>query len=197
LSKDTYFLSEKQLADYMKSPFDKGGAKAMADAVATPDSNGLFTRLSWKAQGATINVVSGNSAAIVFNVASLNTQVAVSAGLKAGSLANLTHIDVKYNTEVPFRVRLLTNDGSVSTTVLLAGVGGDRLARIRIKDFFPGPESSAAQVAAAGPVDGSYMAKVVGIVFESAATMVSGAKAFHTSILQLTLHGASTANLCQ
>jgi hypothetical protein len=196
LNKDTYFLSAKQLADYMKRPFDKRGANATADPVGTPDSNGLFTRLSWKGQGAAIQVASGNSAAIVFDVASVDRQVGVSAGINAGSLANLTHIDVKYSTEVPFRIRFLTNDGSVSTTALLAGVGGDRLARIRIKDFFPGPESSATQVAAAGLVDASYMAKVVGIVFESAATRVTGPAVFHTNILQLTLHGASTASLC-
>jgi hypothetical protein len=196
LSKDTYFLSEKQLADYMKSPFDKTGAPVMADPVASPDSNGLFTRIAWKGQGATISAVSGNSANIVFNVSGLVTPVTVSAAVTAGSLAKLTHIDVKYNTEVPFRIRLLTNDGSVSTTALLAGVGGDRLARIRIKDFFPGPESTAAQVAGAGIVDATYMGKVVGIAFESAATMVTGAKTFNTHVLQMTLHGASTGSLC-
>ncbi|HEV3190643.1 MAG TPA: hypothetical protein VGY54_09120, partial [Polyangiaceae bacterium] len=115
-------------------------------------------------------------------------------------------IDIKYSTQVPFRIRLLTSDGSTSVSALLAGVGGDRLARIRIKDFFPGGfEAGASQVAAAGLVDSNYMAKVTGIAFESAATLVapSGAPAtfapgtFTTQIQQITLHGVSTASLCQ
>src|SRR5262249_22060826 len=40
LSKDTYFMSAKQLVDYMKKPFDKSGNAVGADMVATNDSNG-------------------------------------------------------------------------------------------------------------------------------------------------------------
>jgi len=93
-------------------------------------------------------------------------------------------------------VRLLTSSGAVSTTVLLAGVGGDRLARIRIKDFFPGPEASAADVGSAAPVDAAYMGKVEGIAFESAATPVTGTGSFNTHIEQITLHGVNTSDLC-
>ena len=122
-----------------------------------------------------------------------------------GSLKNVSHIDIKYNTQIPFRIRLLTSDGSTSVTALLAGVGGDRLARIRIKDFFPGPEATEAQVAAAALVDSTYMAKVTGIAFESAATMAapSGTPGtfvggmYTTKIEQITLHGVATTSLCQ
>jgi hypothetical protein len=196
LSKDTYFLSAKQLVDYMKNPFDKTGAKVTADAVASPDSNGLFSRLGWTGDGATINVVNGNSADIVFNVTTVDSPVSVKAGIKSGALAGVSHIDIKYSTEVPFRVRLLTSGGAISTTVLLAGVGGDRLARIRIKDFFPGPEATASEVGGAGLVDGGYMGQVEGIAFESAATAVTGAKSFNTHIQQITLHGVKTSDLC-
>ena len=97
---------------------------------------------------------------------------------------------------MPFRIRLTSSDGSViATSVLLAGVGGDRLARIRIKDFFPTPEATADQVTTQALVDSSYMAKVTGITFESAATPVTTAGTTVT-IAQLTLHGASTAGLC-
>jgi hypothetical protein len=196
-SKDTYFMSAKQLVDYMKQPFDKTGATVSADAVATPDSNALFTRLNWQGMGATINVLSGNSADIVFTVANVtDPPVTVTASLKPGALTNVSHIDIKYNSEVPFRIRLLNTNGTVSATVLLAGSGGDRTARIRAKDFFPGPEASAADVGNAVTVDSAYMGNVTGIVFESAATSFTGAKAFNTHIQQITLHGVSSSNLC-
>jgi hypothetical protein len=168
----------------------------MADTVASPDSNGLFSRLGWTEDGATIHVVNGNQADLVFNVKTADSPVSVKAGIKSGVLAGVSHIDIKYNTEVPFRVRLLTGNGAVSTTVLLAGVGGDRLARIRVKDFFPGPEASADEVAGAGLVDGGYMGKVEGIAFESAATPVTGVRSFTTHIQQITLHGVKTGDLC-
>jgi hypothetical protein len=197
LSHDTYFLSAQQLVDYMKHPFDKAGAPAGKDAVASPDSNGLFTRLVWNGTGASINVIRGNKADIVFDVAAVgNPPVAVAAGVAPGALHKVSHIDIQYNTEVPFRIRLHTNDGSPSTTVLLAGIGSDRLARIRIKDFFPGPEASAAMVNTASLVDANYMAKVSSIAFESAATAVTGARSFTTHVKQITLHGASTVSLC-
>jgi hypothetical protein len=196
LSKDTYFLSAKQMVDYMKKPFDKTGKAVNADAVASPDSNALFTRLMWTGQGASINVLAGNKADIVFNVAQPDQPVSVSAGIATGALSGVSHIDIKYSSEVPFRIRLLTANGTLSKTVLLAGVGGDRQARIRVKDFFPGPEASAADVSAATLVDGAYMAQVSGIAFESAATAVTGAKAFNTHIEQITLHGVASASLC-
>jgi hypothetical protein len=197
LSKDTYFLSAKQLVDYMNKPFDKTGQPAPADAVATPASNGIFTRLKWVGSGATIKTVSGNAADIVFTVASPDTPVRVTAGVAEGSLAKLSHIDVSYNSDVPFRIRLQTSDGSVSTTALLAGTKSDRVARIRIKDFFPGIETASDQLLAAGLVDAGYAAKVTGISFESAATQVTGAGTFNTHIKQITLHGADTASLCK
>jgi hypothetical protein len=207
---DTYFMSFADLAAYMQHPFDKTGAAVQADSVASPDSNGLFSRLGWSGQGATITPNSGNSATITFTIATPASGDApdvsyVEAGLTAGALQNVSHIDIQYNTQVPFRIRLLTSDGSTTVTALLAGVGSDRLARIRIKDFFPGPEASESQVATMPLVDSSYMAKVNGIAIESAATMVapSGSPAsftggsFTTTIKQITLHGVDSSSLCQ
>jgi hypothetical protein len=209
-SKDTYFMSMQDLVDYMQHPFDKTGAPVQPDTVASPDSNGIFNRLGWTTQGATISAVSGNAANITFTIAPLDSSgdnPAVSyaeAGITAGSLKNVSHIDIKYSTQVPFRIRLLTNDGSTTVTALLAGVGGDRTARIRVKDLFPGPEASESQVATMGLVDSTYMAKVNGIAFESAATTAApsgtpgtfpGGK-FTTNIEQITFHGVSTTDLC-
>jgi hypothetical protein len=211
LSKETFFLSAKDMVDYMKAPFDKTGAAVMPDAVATPASNGIFSKVGWTAgTNATFMATSGNSATITFNIANPGTGndpaiAYVSAGLKAGALSGVSHIDIKYKTDVPFRIRLLTSDGSTSVTALLAGVGGDRVARIRIKDFFLGPEASSSQVLGNGLVDATYMAKVTGIAIESAATLVapSGTPAlfaggmFTTTIEQLTIDGVDTSNLCQ
>jgi hypothetical protein len=194
----------------MQHPFDKTGAPVQADAIASPDSNGIFNRLGWTTQGATFSAVSGNAANITFTIAPLdadgdNPDVSyVEAGIAAGSLKDLSHIDIKYTTQVPFRIRLLTSDGSTTVTALLAGVGSDRTARIRIKDFFPGPEVAESQVSDMGLVDATYMAKVTGIAFESAATTAApsgppgnfpGGK-FTTQIEQITLHGVATADLC-
>jgi hypothetical protein len=144
--------------------------------------------------------VSGNAANIVFNVTSGDADpVSVEASVPAGSLKGVSHIDIQYTSEIPFRVRLLTASGTVSTTVLLAGVGGDRLARIRMKDFFPGPEASQSDVTSfTTPVNAAYLANVTGIQFESAATPVQApaAKAFNTKIEQITLHGVATSALC-
>ena len=197
LSKDTYFMSAGQLVDYMKKPFDKTGKAVAADAVASPDSNGLFTRASWTSSGATLKANSGNSATITFAVKNTDDSVNVAAGITQGALAGVSHIDIKYTSQVPFRIRLLTSDGSPEMTVLLGGVGQDRTARIRIKDFFLPPDASAAQVAKAVQVDATYMAKVSGIAFESAANQVTGAKTFTTTIEQLTLHGVDTSALCK
>ena len=197
MSKETYFLSAEQLVAYMKAPFDKAGVPAKPDPIATPDSNGIFTRLTWKTDQASIKATDGNTADIVFDLKSIIAPGSVTAGIVPGSLKNLSHIDIKYSTEVPFRIRLLTS-GGVSTTVLLAGTGGtDRLARIRVKDFFPGREATDDDVIEMPLVDAAYMDKVNGISFESAATLATSAKTFNTHIRQITLHGANTAGLCQ
>jgi hypothetical protein len=209
-SKDTYFMSMQDLVDYMRKPFDKTGAPVQPDTIASPDSNGIFNRLGWSTQGATLSAASGNAAKLTFTIAPLdsngdNPAVSyIAAGIAAGSLKGLSHIDIKYNTEVPFRIRLLTSDGSTTVTALLAGVGSDRTARIRIKDFFPGPEAAESQVGNMGLVDSAYMAKVTGIAFESAATTAapSGTPGsfpggtFTTQIEQITFHGVATADLC-
>jgi hypothetical protein len=208
-SKDTYFMSAQDLVAYMQHPFDKTGAPVAADTVATPDSNGIFSRLGWTTQGAKLTVVSGNAANIAFTIPTPASGdnpgvVFAQAGVARGALKGLSHIDLKYNTQVPFRIRLLTSDGSTTVTTLLAGVGGDRVARIRVKDFFPGPEAGESQLASASLVDSAYLANVTGIAFESAATQAapSGAPGafvggtFTTKIEQLTLHGVATASLC-
>jgi hypothetical protein len=165
--------------------------------VASPDSNALFSRVGWTGDGADIAVVDGNKANITWHVTDPEGDpVTAVAGIAAGSLANLSHIDIKYKTDVPFRVRFLTTDGTVSTTVLLAGTGAERTARIRAKDFIPGPETNPDDINAATWVDSSYLKKVSGIQFESAATQVTGAKDFTTNIEQVTLHGVNTNDLC-
>jgi hypothetical protein len=207
---DTYFMSFADLVAYMQHPFDKTGMPVQADTVASPDSNGIFSKLGWTGSGATINTTSGNSATITYTIATPASGNApdvsyVEAGLTAGALMGVSHIDIKYTSQVPFRIRLLTSDGSTTVTALLAGVGGDRTARIRIKDFFPGPEVSESQAAGGKLVDSSYLAKVNGIAIESAATLVapSGTPAtfsggtFTTTIEQITLHGVATSSLCQ
>ena len=133
LSQDTYFMSGGGLVKYMQNPTDKTGKPVAPDTVASPDSNGIFT-LKWSGTGATISTVSGNAANIVFNVAAADDDpVTVSTTVPTGSLKGVSHIDIEYTSEVPFRIRLLTGNGTISTTALLAGVGGDRLARIRIR----------------------------------------------------------------
>jgi hypothetical protein len=53
------------------------------------------------------------------------------------------------------------------------------------------------QVVGSTIVDSTYLSKIAGISFESATTSTTGAGAFTTHILQMTLHGATTASLCQ
>jgi hypothetical protein len=209
-SKDTFFMSTQDLVNYMQNPFDKTGAAVPADTIASPDSNGIFNRLGWTTSGATITPTSGNAANLTFTIAPLDANGDVPAVSYAeavvaeGSLQNLSHIDIEYTTQVPFRIRLLTSDGSTTVTALLAGVGGERTARIRIKDFFPGPEAAESQVSTFPLVDSTYMAKVTGIVFESAASTAapSGTPGnfpggtFTTQIEQITLHGVATTSLC-
>jgi hypothetical protein len=210
-SKDTYFMSMQDLVNYMQNPFDKNGNPVQPDTVASPDSNGLFNRLGFTSSAnASINVTSGNAATITYTLPALDSDgdlppvEYVEAGLAPGALQGVSHIDIKYTTQVPFRIRLLTSDGSTTVTSLLAGVGGDRTARIRIKDFFPGPEAAESQVNNMSLVDSSYMAKVTGIAFESAATTAapSGTPGnfpggtFTTTIEQITLHGVATSALC-
>jgi hypothetical protein len=211
-SKDTFFMSAHDLVTYMQHPFDKAGMPVAADQVATTQSNGIFTRLGWTTQGATIMPMGGNAANIAFNIPAAAPAsgdpppvVYAAAGVSPGALQGVTHIDIKYTTQVPFRIRLLTSDGSVSVTALLAGVGGERLARIRIKDFFPGPEADQMQVLGANLVDSNYMSKVTGIAIESAATLAAAsgtpgafvAGTYNTQIQQMTLHGVTTSALCQ
>src|SRR5260370_3830952 len=160
-SKDTYFLSAAQMAAYMKAPFDKAGKPATADAVATPDSNGVFKRLTWVSRGATIAATDGNTADVTFPVSTAAAApVSVVAGVVAGSLKTLSHIDIKYTSDVPFRVRLLTSDEAPSLAVLLAGVGGGPPARIRGQDFAPRPEAAAPHATAARLITRRHTATV-------------------------------------
>jgi hypothetical protein len=180
----------------MKKPYDITGKAAAAESVASPDSNALFKGPGWETDLCDVSATDGNTASITWNLKSADDVGTATTGFPAGALAKASHIDIKYNTQVPFRIRLLTDGGGFSTTVLLAGVGGDRTARIRVKDFFPGPEASADQVTSNGRVDADFMAKVAGIQIESAATPVTGFKSFKTDIKQITLHGVNSADLC-
>jgi hypothetical protein len=196
LRKETYFLSGKQLVDFMRKPYDKTGAAVSADTVATPSSNGIFSRLKWVTNNTTITVVDGNSADLSFDVRDPEKEVVyISAGVAAGSLKNLSHIDIKYTTDMPFRIRLMTADGD-HRTVLLAGTTGDRQARIRIKDFFASFDGQPDKIATAALTNADYMAKVTGISIESAGTALHRNVKSKTQIQQLTLHGAATQALC-
>ena len=115
-------------------------------------------------------VVDGNTADIMFTVGSVDTPVSLSASVTKGALKNVSHIDILYNADVPFRIRLLTSGTPLPMTVLLAGASSDdRKARIRVKDFTPGPEAAKADIDAASLVSSDYMSNVTGLQFESAA----------------------------
>jgi hypothetical protein len=192
---ETYFVSAKQLADFMAAPYDIKGDAAPKDEVAEPASNGLFNRLGWKGEDATIKVIDGNSADISFKVSEMWTPVPLAAGILAGSFEGVSHIDIEYETDVPFRVRLYSDD-KPSVSVLLAGVGGTRTARIRAKDFVVENWSTPEEIANMPLVDASYMKSVSGMAFESATNGVTGTGDFTLKIKQITLHGVATKDLC-
>jgi len=203
---DVYFLSGKQLVDYMQHPFDKRGNPVAADALATPASADLFTRqATWDVNhdalgsNATVQVIDADEMTIDFTVGRTNEAamqypfVDVSSYFPRGSWSNVSHIDIVYEAGAPFRVRLLTEeaDNLLHMQVLLAGVGGERKARLRIKDFTPDPYADPAALRTAGFVDAAYMAKVIGLSFESASTKDN--TSYQVKIKRLIIHGLGPA----
>lgn len=198
---DVYFMSGKQLVEYMANPFDKDGNPVAPDTLATPTANDLFAKLpEWTVErdalgsDASYSVVDDNTMTIDFTVASPNEAageypfVDVAAYFAEGTLANVSHIDIVYETDVPFRVRALPAEGSglLGMQALLAGVGGERKARIRIKDLRPDPYAAPTALASANFVDAGYMARVAGLSFESAATKPG---TYTVKIKRIVVHG--------
>ena len=109
-----------------------------------------------------------------------------------GALTNVSHIDIKYEAEEPFRIRLISGSG-LSMQVLLAGVGGERIARIRMKDFRPDPYADANGILSQGFVDENYLAQVNGISIENAAT--TGNLTYNVKIKRIIFHGMSAEDL--
>jgi hypothetical protein len=206
---DVYFMSGKQLVQFMKTPFDKHGTAVPADELASPAANDFFRRYpEWQVDkdelgsDATIHLEDRNTMTIDFKVGRKNEAmeqypfVDVATMFPAGSLSGVSHIDIVYETSAPFRIRLLTDEVSASAPlpmqVLLAGVGGERVARIRIKDFSPDPYADPEKVGSAGLVDNAYLGKVLGLAFESASTKDN--TSFTVKIKQIHFHGLSGAS---
>jgi hypothetical protein len=200
---DTWILSNQELIAYMKAPYDKNGDPVADDTLATPTCNNPFDLLpGWTVDkdalgsDAVPTVVDGNSLDITFTVGQNNEAagdyawVDVASYFQAGALANVSHIDVVYEAEAPFRIRLLPESG-MSMQALLSGGPGERKARVRIKDFRPDPYASANDIAEAAFVDADYMAGVSGLAFESAST-VDGTT-FEVHIRRLVIHGLGEA----
>jgi hypothetical protein len=199
---DTYFMSSKELIDYMQDPFDKEGNPVAGDTLASPTCNDFFDLAgSWSVEAdelgssATVSVIDGNSMDVEFTVGANNEGageyafVDVATYFDEGALSGISHIDLVYESEAPIRVRLLPAAGSglTSKQVLLAGVGGERNARMRIKDFRPDPYATPDDILAADFVDESYLAQVVGLSFESASTVDQ--TSFELNIRQIIVHG--------
>jgi len=196
---DTWILSNKELIEYMDAPFDKDGNAVSPDTLATPTCNAPFDLLpAWTVDAdalgsdATIDVVDGNSVDITFTVGTNNVDagdyawVDVATYFQAGALAGVSHIDVIYEAEAPFRLRLLPDSGP-SMQVLLAGGPGERKARVRVKDFRPDPYADASNIDSAEPVDDAFMADVVGLAIENASTRDN--VTYDVQIKRMVIHG--------
>ena len=206
---EVYFMSNKELVEYMKAPFDKNGNAVGADTMAEPANTRLFNLVSeWTVEkddlgsDATYTITGGASMDISFTIGNNNEAQGdycwtdIAAYFNTGALAGVSHIDVLYEAEAPFRLRLIPDDG-VSTDaamqVLVAGVGGERTARIRMKDFRPDPYEDPAVIAAQGFVDDAYMQNVNGLSIESAST--HDQTTFAVNIKKIVLHGLDDADI--
>ena len=202
---DVYFMSGKQLVEFMKAPHDRTGSPVAADALASPAVNNFFQRYptfvvnkDTLGSNATFTVHDRNTMTIDFHVGKINEAdelypfVDVSTYFAAGTFTNVSHIDIVYEASAPFRIRLLTEEasGKLSMQVLLAGVGGERVARIRSKDFAPDNYADPTAILAAKLVDSDYLSKVVGISFESASTKDN--RDFQVKIKQIHVHGLAS-----
>jgi len=199
---DVYFMSGKQLVDYMQHPFDKQGNPVAADVVAGPPVENLFQKFAtWEVtkdtlgSDATVDIAGPGAMNIMFKIGRKDEAhdmypfVDVATSFPKGTLGAVSHIDIVYETEAPIRVRLLTDEADrlLPMQALLSGVGGERAARIRIKDFTPDPYQDPTAIASHDFVDAAYMAKVVGISFESAS--VKDNRMFNVKIKRVIVHG--------
>jgi hypothetical protein len=197
---DVYFMSGKQLVEYMKAPFDKTGKPVAADALATPGTEKLFElQPEWVVNkddigsDATI-AINGLGATVDFTIGRTDEAagkypfVDVATYFAAGTLGHVSHIDLVYEAAGPFRLRLLQEEtGPLSMQVLLSGGTGERKARLRMKDFMPDNYAPAAKIAAAGFVNTAYMDKVIGLSLEAAAT--KDRTSFQVKIKRIVVHG--------
>jgi hypothetical protein len=198
-------MSGKQLVEYMKNPFDKNGDPVPADTVASPTTYDFFNKFgTWAVNkdtfgsDASVSIEDHNTMTVDFTIGTKNDAageypfVDVATYFEAGAFENVSHIDIVYETQQPVRVRLITPEsGPLAMQVLLAGVGGERIVRIRAKDFMPDPYAEPAKIAAQGFVDKAYMAKVVGLSFESAC--VKDKLDFQLKIKRIDIHGLSAS----
>jgi hypothetical protein len=184
----------------MKKPFDKDGNSVGADELAEPASNNLFQLANtWQinkddlGSSGSVDVDDGNTIEVEFKVANnddANEKYAfidASSHFDAGALRGVSHFDILYESESPFRIRLLPeSDSDTSMQVLLAG-SGERTARVRIKDFRPDNYTDPNKIASAGYVNQAYLEKVAGISIEAAPT--TGTRNFTVKIKRIIAYG--------
>ncbi len=200
---DAYMISNGELIDYMEAPWDKDRNPVPADELAAPRCSKLFTLLGdWVVNkddvgsDAQVTVVDKNTMDVDFTIgksddaAAKYTFVDAATYFQKGAFAGVSHIDIVYETGAPFRVRLLPEESDTSTLsmqALVAGVGGERVVRIRVKDFRPDPYADPVAIAKASFVDSDYLGKVAGLSFESAST--KDEVSFTLKIKQIIVHG--------
>jgi hypothetical protein len=202
---DAYFMSGKELIDFMKAPFDKGGDSVGPDKPATPASDNLFqVAHEWVVNkddlgsSAKVDVTDGNTIDIEFKLGADNEAqeeyafASVSSYFTKGALAKVSHFDLVYEATSPFRMRLYPEDeNALSMQVLLAGTG-ETVARVRVKDFRPDNYSDAAQIGAADFVGEDFMKNVAGIAFDAAPGTAS--RDFSVKIKRIVVHGLSVGS---
>ncbi len=201
---DVYFLSAKELVEFMKEPFDKRGKPVPAEIPNSPACESFFDSVpDWSVNkdalgsNGSFQKLGPDSFEIAFTVGKNDEAkeqycfVDVAAYFAQGALKNVSHIDIQYEAGAPFRIRLLPDAGDLTTLpmqVLLAGVGSERTARIRMKDFTPDPYAPAADIAAQGYVDTRYLDRIAGLSFENASTRDE--TSYKVKIKKIVLHGA-------
>jgi peptidoglycan/xylan/chitin deacetylase (PgdA/CDA1 family) len=202
---DVYFMSSLELVEYMLNPFDLNGDDAPGDQLASPSCAEPFTVMSeWEVEkdalgsDAAFTIDDADTMTIDFTVG-VNDEgggdycwVDVATFFAKGFLEGVSHIDITYETEAPFRIRLNPSTDEISEMsmqVLLAGVGGERKARIRIGDFRPDPYADPDDIASHGFVDDEYMGKIGGISFENASTVDQ--TSYTVQIKRIVFHGLS------
>ena len=172
-----------------------------SEELAEPASDNLFQLANtWSinkddlGSEGSVDVTDGNTMTVEFKVAPNDDANEKYAFIDAtsifapGALRGVSHFDILYESDSPFRVRLIPeNESDTSMQVLLAGTGGERVARVRIKDFRPDNYTDPNKIASAGFVDQAYLEKVIGISIEAAPT--TGQRDFTVKIKRIVSHG--------